>query len=139
MGKELMNYKDVATAIFTPLEIGTIGLSEEEALAKYGEGNFDCFASVFQPLEWSVVHKEVQGMSKILVTGKEQRVIGMHICAPNAGEIIQGYAVAFLKGMYYKDLMNTVGIHPTTAEEFTTMEISKFNLKEGESIEKSGC
>jgi len=137
--KELMVYKDIATAIFTPLEIGTVGLSEEEAIAKYGQDKIDCFASAFQPLEWSVCHKDTPCFAKILVVGKEQKVVGLHICAPNAGEIIQGYAVAFRKGMYYEDLMKTVGIHPTTAEEFTTMEISKYNLKEGESIEKSGC
>merc|ERR1712070_1127644 len=49
---EVMVYKDIATAIFTPLEIGTVGISEEEALATYGEGNVDSFVSVFTPLEW---------------------------------------------------------------------------------------
>ena len=133
-----MVYKDIATAVFTPLEIGTVGLSEDEAIAKYGSDSVDCFVSAFAPLEWSVVHKDgLFSYSKIVVHTKDNnRILGLHIASPNAGEIIQGYAVAFRKGLVYQDLLDTVGIHPTIAEEFTTMEVTKSS---GANIEKAGC
>lgn len=136
--KELMVYKNIATAVFTPLEIGTVGLSEEEAVAKYGADSVDSYVSAFQPLEWSVCHKdEIFSFSKIVVNIRDQdKVLGLHIASPNAGEIIQGFAVAFRKGLTYQDLLNTVGIHPTVAEEFTNMEVSKSS---GKSMEKAGC
>ena len=131
-----MVYKNIATAVFTPLEIGTVGLSEEEAITKYGEDMVDSYISSFQPLEWSIAHKEVNSYAKIVYNRTDQTVLGLHIASPNAGEIIQGYAVAFRKGLNYNDLLNTVGIHPSTAEEFTTMEISKSS---GGNFEKAGC
>jgi thioredoxin reductase (NADPH) len=132
-----MVYSDIATAVFTPLELGTVGLSEEEAISKYGEESIDCYISSFQPLEWSVPHVAEFCIAKIVVNIKDgEKVLGIHIASPNAGEIIQGYAVAFRKGISHTDLLNTVGIHPTIAEEFTTMEISKSS---GKSTEKAGC
>lgn len=136
---ELMTYKNVATTVFTPLELGTVGLSEEEAQEKYGEENVDCFVSSFIPLEWSIVHdlSELRCIAKIVVEkNNNNKVLGIHIGSPNAGEIIQGYAVAFRKGMYHQDLLDTVGIHPTIAEELVGLTISKSS---GESTEKSGC
>lgn len=121
---QLMSYKDIATTVFTPLELGTIGYSEEEAISKFGADAIDSFVSAFTPLEWSVVDKHSEGgcFAKVVVNTKENnKILGMHIAAPNAGEIIQGFAVAFRKGITHKDLLDTVGIHPTTAEEFTTM------------------
>jgi thioredoxin reductase (NADPH) len=136
---QLMNYKDIATTIFTPLEFGTVGLNEDEANAVYGEENVDCYVSTFQPLEWSIANKKegIQCFAKVVVdTTQNNKVLGLHIAAPNAGEIIQGFAVAFKKGLTHQDLIDTVGIHPTIAEEFTTMDITKSS---GKSIAKSGC
>jgi len=65
-----------------------------------------------------------------------EKVVGMHIASPNAGEIIQGYGLALKKGLTYKELVSTVGIHPTVGEEFTTMTITKSS---GASIAKTGC
>jgi len=130
-GNEVMEYEKIATTVFTPLELGTVGLTEEAAIAKYGEDAVDCFLSSFHPLEWSVCEDNHQGttcMAKVVVnTKKDNAVLGIHIAAPNAGEIMQGLAVAFRKGLTHKDLVGTVGIHPTTAEEFTTMTILKVN------------
>lgn len=138
-GTELMNYKNIATAVFTPLEIGTVGLTEEEAAAQYGEENIDAFVSTFSPLEWAITdnHHDLSGFAKIVVhTGMDNKVLGMHIASPNAGEIIQGYGVAMNKGLTYKELIETVGIHPTVGEEFTVMSITKSS---GQSIAKAGC
>jgi thioredoxin reductase (NADPH) len=66
----------------------------------------------------------------------DQRVLGLHIACPNAGEVIQGFATALRKGLTLGDLRQTVGIHPTVAEEFTTMSALKSS---GGDIDKAGC
>jgi thioredoxin reductase (NADPH) len=141
--KVVMNYSEVATAVFTPLELGTVGLSEERAIEKYGEGSVDCVLSQFAPLEWTVAedfHQGVHCMAKIVINTQsspvDPDVVGIHIASPNAGEIMQGLAVAFRKGLKLSDLQATVGIHPTVAEEFTTMKVLKSS---GASTQKAGC
>lgn len=139
MPQEFMKPWSIATTVFTPLEFGTVGYSEAAAIDAFGAENVDCYISNFQPLEWSIAetHGDVNCYSKIVVDKtNDQTVLGMHIVAPNAGEIIQGFAVALAKGIKYSDLQNTVGIHPTIAEEFTVMSISKSS---GESASKTGC
>ena len=82
-------------------------------------------------------YSELSCMAKVIVDKNDnERVLGMHIAAPNAGEIIQGFAVAFRKGLFRADLLATVGIHPTTAEELCGLEVSKSS---GKSTKKSGC
>ena len=134
-----MIYHDIATTVFTPLEFGTVGLTEDSAIEKYGKDDVDCYVSTFTPLEWTIAHKhdDVSCFAKIVVNTKENnKVLGLHIAAPNAGEIIQGFALAYRKGITHKDLLDTVGIHPTVAEEFTTMLVSKSS---GASSAKAGC
>ena len=136
---EKMNYKLIPTAVFTPLELGTVGLSEVEAVAKYGEPAIECYVSVFTPLEWNLTnnHSELSCYAKIVVNKSDKnKVVGMHIAAPNAGEIIQGFAVGLKKGITYEDLLNTVGIHPTIGEEFTVLTVAKSS---GASAAKKGC
>ena len=137
--KKPMVYTNISTTVFTPLELGTVGLSEEAAVERYGKEGVDCYISSFSPLEWSIAskHGDVTCYAKIVVdTSAEKRVLGLHIAAPNAGEIIQGFAVAFRKGITYADLQSTVGIHPTTAEEFTVMSVTKSS---GADAAKAGC
>ena len=133
-----MDYKAIATTVFTPLEFGTIGYTEDEAKEKMGADNVDAYLSLFTPLEWTVVQEisELTCYAKIVVDKSTTEVLGMHIAAPNAGEIIQGFGVAFRKGMKYEDLTDTVGIHPTTAEELVGMTITRSS---GEKVEKSSC
>jgi thioredoxin reductase (NADPH) len=139
--QEVMEYVKVATAVFTPLELGTVGLSEDKAIELLGEDKVDCVLSQFAPLEWTVAedhHQGVSCMAKIVVntSNSDPEVLGIHIASPNAGEIMQGLAVAFRKGLRLSDLSGTVGIHPTTAEEFTTMKVLKSS---GASTQKAGC
>jgi len=141
---DYMDYRNIATTVFTPLELGTVGYSEEDAISAFGADAVDCYVSAFQPLEWSIAAKhpdteaaQVACFAKIVVNKNEnEKILGLHIASPNAGEIMQGFGVAIKKGITYRDLVNTVGIHPTVAEEFTTMEITKSS---GASIEKAGC
>lgn len=131
--KELMNYKLIATTVFTPLEYGAVGFSEEEAKATYGADNVVSFHSIFKPLEWvyNENHPTDNCYVKIVTLGPEQKVIGMHFVGPNAGEVIQGFGVAVKAGITKAQLDSTVGIHPTNAEEMlevntkTTDEISQ--------------
>jgi len=137
-----MDYASVATAVFTPLEYGAVGLSEEAAIAQVGcEGNLEVFHGSFAPLEWSLSHeREVDAFpafAKILCDKNDNlKVLGLHYLGPNAGEVIQGYAVAVKKGCSYSDLHTTVGIHPTTAEQFTTLKVTKSS---GEEAAAGGC
>jgi len=140
---EPMNYKNVATAVFTPLEYGCVGLSEDDAIKMYGEANVDSYISEFLPLEWSLSEERAADavpkcFVKVVVdkNAPGQTVLGLHYLGPNAGEITQGLAIALKKGITYAEMMEVVGIHPTVAEEFTTVSVAKSS---GESAEKGGC
>ena len=133
-----MDYGLVPTTVYTPIEYGSCGLAEEDAIAKLGEKNVEVYHSYFKPLEWTVPHRGDNACyAKIIcdLTDSE-RVIGLHVCGPNAGEMTQGFAVAMRCGATKADFTNTVGIHPTTAEEFCILSVSK---RSGDSAEKAGC
>eukprot|EP00274_Cyanoptyche_gloeocystis_P006904 CAMPEP_0196654094 /NCGR_PEP_ID=MMETSP1086-20130531/3769_1 /TAXON_ID=77921 /ORGANISM="Cyanoptyche gloeocystis , Strain SAG4.97" /LENGTH=510 /DNA_ID=CAMNT_0041985653 /DNA_START=28 /DNA_END=1560 /DNA_ORIENTATION=+ len=137
-GTTQMDYVNVPTTVFTPLEYGCCGLSEEVAATKYGEDDIEVYLSYFKPLEWTLPHRDDNRcFAKIITrTSDSERVVGFHILAPNAGEITQGYSVAIKCGMTKEHLDATVGIHPTIAEEFTTMAITK---RSGRDAKKTGC
>jgi thioredoxin reductase (NADPH) len=133
-----MDYNAVPTTVFTPLEYGSIGFSEEEAIQVLGEENVEVFHSNYWPLEWTVAHKSHDICYAKLICNKldKERVIGFHVTGPNAGEITQGYAVAIKLRATKKDFDMTVGIHPTNSEVFTTMKITKSS---GQDIAGKGC
>jgi thioredoxin reductase (NADPH) len=134
-----MDYHHVATTVFTPLEYGTIGYSEEEATRVRGADNLEVFHRVFVPLEWTVPHHRPDNLcyAKLICDKKDDlRVIGLHFCGPNAGEVTQGWALAMKCGATYDDFFNTVGIHPTTAEELTILSVTKAS---GEDAEGGSC
>jgi thioredoxin reductase (NADPH) len=91
-----MDYVFVPTTVFTPIEYGACGYSEEDAIAKFGAENIEVYHSFFKPLEWTVAHRpENECYAKMIVNKDDfNRVIGLHIVGPNAGEVMQGYAVA---------------------------------------------
>lgn len=145
-----MDYQAVPTTVFTPLEYGCVGYSEEDAAAKYGADNIEVYVSYLKPLEWTVNHEERPAshgggpvrednsvFCKLIthLTDKE-RVVGVHYLGPNAGEIIQGLAIAVKAGATKADFDDTIGIHPTIAEEFTILEVTK---RSGKSAQKKGC
>jgi len=141
VGADLMDYRMIPSAVFTPLELGTVGLSEEDAINEYGNDNVDCYLSQFVPLEWTLDEHPQPCYIKIVVrkipVSSEEQVIGIHMACPGASEIIQGYAIAMRKGLTMKELTDqTVGIHPTIGEEMTLMKAKKSSSV---SIVKSGC
>jgi len=134
----LMDYSKVATTVYTPLEYGAVGLSEEDAIKVYGAENIEVYHSYFKPLEWTLPHRGDNACYAKLVCHipDSMRVLGFHVCGPNAGEMTQGFAVAVKCGATKADFDSTVGIHPTTAEEFTVLSATK---RSGQSAEKKGC
>jgi len=133
-----MDYELVPTTVFTPLEYGTIGLSEEDAIAKLGDPNVEVYHSFFKPLEWTLPHRGDNACYAKLVVSKleNEKIIGFHVCGPNSGEITQGFAAAMKLGATKETFDDTVGIHPTNAEQFTTLKTTKSS---GASAEQSGC
>ncbi|OQS07615.1 thioredoxin reductase [Thraustotheca clavata] len=136
-----MNYDLVPTTVFTPVEYGTIGLSEEEAIARYGKEDIVVYPWEFQTLEWGAVHRQkaesaregdydidfpANCLSKLIcLKSANEKVIGFHFVGPNAGEVTQGFAVAVAMGATKEDFDNVVGIHPTDAESFQALTVTK--------------
>jgi thioredoxin/glutathione reductase (selenoprotein) len=132
-----MNYGAIATTVFTPIEYGFVGLSEEDAAAKYPDG-IEVYHSYYDPLELTVAHRALgRCYVKVIVDPMDfDKVLGMHVVGFHAGEIIQGYALAFKKGITKGDLDMLVGIHPTSAETFTTLVVTKSS---GVDPKATGC
>ncbi|KAM8961432.1 thioredoxin reductase 2, mitochondrial [Pelodytes ibericus] len=124
---ELMDYDSVATTVFTPLEYGSVGLSEEEAVERHGEDEIEIFHAFYKPLEFTVAERDSSQcyIKMICLRKQDQRILGLHFTGPNAGEVIQGFALGIKCGATYRQLMRTVGIHPTCAEEITKVHITK--------------
>ena len=114
-----MDYHAIPTAVFSQPPIGTVGLTEEEAIAAGHEVTI--FESTFRPLKHTVSGSEERTMMKLVVDAKSDRVLGAHMVGADAGEICQGLGIALKMGATKADFDRTVGIHPTAAEEFVTM------------------
>ncbi|KGL77216.1 Thioredoxin reductase 1, cytoplasmic, partial [Tinamus guttatus] len=112
------DYVNVPTTVFTPLEYGACGYSEERAVEEFGEENIEVYHSYFWPLEWTVPSRDNNKCyAKIICNIKDnERVIGFHVLGPNAGEVTQGFAAAIKCGMTKEQLDGTIGIHPVCAE-----------------------
>jgi len=111
--------EDVATAVFSHPNIGTVGLTEPQAVSKYGK--VKVFKSEFRPLKHTMTSSPERSFMKVLVDNASDRVVGMHMVGAHAGEMMQGFAAAMKCGMTKRQLDSTIGIHPTSAEEFVTM------------------
>jgi len=134
----LMDYVNVPTTVFTPIEYGAVGYTEENAEKLFGKDNVEVYHSYFTPLEWTVSHREENACYIKCITNKldNERVVGLHVVGPNAGEVIQGFAAAIKSGLTKDILSMTVGIHPTCAEEVTNLTITK---RSGIEAKAKGC
>lgn len=115
-----MNYSNVATVIFSHPPIGTVGLSEEEAKAKYGD-DMKVYRSNFVPLYYALSDHKQRTYMKLIVAGENEQVVGIHMLGRDADEMMQGFAVAVKAGLTKADFDDTVAIHPTSGEELVTM------------------
>ena len=118
-GGRSMDYEDIPTAIFSNPNVGTVGLSEAKARERCGD--VDVYRTTFGPLRHQLTGSGEQVLMKLVVDRKSERVLGVHMVGPDAGEIIQGFTVALRCGATKRQFDATIGIHPTIAEEFVTM------------------
>ncbi len=116
-----MDYDTIPTVVFSHPPIGTIGLSEEEAKAKYGEGNIKVYNSSFAAMYTAVTRNRQQTKMKLVCAGPEEKVVGLHGIGYAMDEILQGFGVAIKMGATKADFDACVAIHPTSAEEYVTM------------------
>ncbi len=119
---EHLDYSNIATVVFSHPVIGTVGLSEQEAIAEYGAQNVKVYNSQFTALYQAITedYRDPTRM-KLVCVGKEEKIVGIHSIGFGSDELLQGFAVAMKMGATKADFDNTVAIHPTSAEEFVTM------------------
>ena len=116
-----MSYENIPTAVFTSPEAATVGLTEAEAIAQYGEDGIKVYRSKFRPMYYTLPNLQTKTLMKLIVHHESDRVIGAHMVGDDAAEIIQGVAIAIKAGATKATFDATVGIHPSAAEEFVTM------------------
>ena len=114
-----VDYKMIPTAVFSQPDIGTVGLTEEEAREAGHE--VVIFESRFRPMKLSLTECQERTLMKLVVDAKTDKVLGCHMVGPEAGEIVQGLAIALKSGATKRDFDDTIAVHPTSAEEFVTM------------------
>ena len=114
-----IDYNNIATAVFCQPNIGTVGMTEEQAREKYP--NVQKYRSEFRALKHTLSGSDERTLMKLLVDGDSDKILGAHMVGPDAGEIMQGLAIAIKAGATKAVFDATVGIHPTAAEEFVTM------------------
>jgi glutathione reductase (NADPH) len=113
------DYADIPTAVFSQPPIGTVGLSEAEARARHGA--VDVYRSIFRPMKHTLSGRDERALMKLVVARDSRRVLGAHMVGADAGEIIQGLAIALKAGATKEVFDATIGVHPTAAEEFVTL------------------
>ena len=118
-GQRRMDYEFIPTAVFTHPNIGTVGLSEAQARKSFAR--VSVFRSEFKALKHTLGGSTERTLMKLVVDAETDRVVGLHMVGPDAGEVVQGFAVAMRAGATKAIFDSTIGIHPTAAEEFVTM------------------
>ncbi len=113
------DYQNVPTAVFSDPNLGTVGLTEAQARDRHGA--VDIYRSRFRALKHTLTGRDEKTLMKLVVDAASDRVLGVHMVGPDAGEIIQGFGVALKVGATKAQFDATIGIHPTAAEEFVTM------------------
>ena len=119
---EHLDYTGIATVVFSHPVIGTVGLTEAEAVAQYGEDNISVYNSQFTALYQAITedYRDPTRM-KLICAGVDEKVVGLHSIGFGSDELLQGFSVAMKMGATKADFDNTIAIHPTSAEEFVTM------------------
>ena len=120
MADRKMDYENVATVLFGHPPLGTVGLAEPAARAKFGDA-VKCYTASFVPMYHALTAAKHRTRMKLVTVGAEQRVVGVHLAGRGVDEMLQGFAVAVRMGATKRDFDDTVAIHPTAAEELVTM------------------
>jgi len=112
-----LDYENIPTVIFSHPPCGTVGLSEEEAIAKHGKDNVKVLSTKFTNMYHALIERKSQTLMRLITVGKNEKVVGFHAVGAGVDEMIQGFAVAIKMGATRQDLNDTVAIHPTSSEE----------------------
>ncbi|WP_454849658.1 glutathione-disulfide reductase [Rhizobium binxianense] len=126
------DYDTIPTAVFSQPEIGTVGLSEEEAGKRYGE--LEVYRAQFRPLKATLSGRPEKMIMKLIVDAASRRVVGAHILGHDAGEMAQLLGVTLKAGCTKDDFDRTMALHPTAAEELVTMYAPSYRIKDGARI-----
>jgi glutathione reductase (NADPH) len=119
-GKDVkVDHSLVPTAVFSQPEIGTVGLTEEQA--RQGYRSVDIYKTSFRPMKHTLSGRDERMLMKLIVDGESDRVLGCHICGPDAGEMAQLLGIAVRMGAKKSDFDATLAVHPTAAEELVTL------------------
>jgi len=116
-----LDYENVPTVMFSHPPVGTVGLSEPQAVLRYGAQAVKVYQAKFTPMVHAFTTRKVKVAMKLVVAGPDERVVGCHVIGPGADEMLQGFAVAVKMGATKRDFDDTVAIHPTVAEELVTL------------------
>ncbi|KAF5643035.1 glutathione reductase [Fusarium tjaetaba] len=116
-----LDYDLIPSVVFAHPEVGTIGLTEEEAEKKYGRDNIKIYKSSFTATYYAIMEDKGPSKYKLICQGNDDKIVGLHILGLGSGEILQGFGVAIKMGATKKDFDSCVAIHPTSAEELVTL------------------
>ncbi|XP_044767872.1 glutathione reductase, mitochondrial isoform X3 [Neomonachus schauinslandi] len=116
-----LDYDNIPTVVFSHPPIGTVGLTEDEAIYKYGKENVKTYSTTFTPMYHAVTKRKTKCVMKMVCATAEEKVVGIHMQGIGCDEMLQGFAVAVKMGATKADFDNTVAIHPTSSEELVTL------------------
>lgn len=119
-----LSYENIPSVVFAHPEVGSIGLSEPQAIEKYGKENLKIYKTGFTAMYYAMMDPEQKGPTnyKLITVGPEEKVVGLHIMGQGSGEMLQGFGVAIKMGATKADFDSCVAIHPTSAEELVTLK-----------------
>lgn len=119
-----LSYENIPSVVFAHPEVGSIGLSEPQAVEKYGRENLTIYKTAFTAMYYAMMDPEQKGPTsyKLICEGPNQKVVGLHILGQGSGEMLQGFGVAIKMGATKADFDSCVAIHPTSAEELVTLK-----------------
>ncbi|KAF4343177.1 glutathione reductase [Fusarium beomiforme] len=119
-----LDYSNVPSVVFAHPEVGSIGLTEPQAIEKYGKDNIKVYKTSFTAMYYAMMEPDQKGPTnyKLIVAGPEEKVVGLHIMGLGSGEMLQGFGVAVKMGATKADFDSCVAIHPTSAEELVTLK-----------------
>ncbi|XP_076023512.1 thioredoxin reductase 1, cytoplasmic-like isoform X2 [Genypterus blacodes] len=126
-GGDICDYTNVPTVVFTPVEYAACGLSEERANLTLGGDNIEVYHSSYWPVEWTLPRRNKNScyVKVVCHIPDQERVVGLHVMGPNAGDVVQGFAVAMKCGLTKAQLDATVGIHPVSAQVLTSLTLTQ--------------
>lgn len=116
-----LDYENVPSVVFSHPEAGSIGLTEKEAIEKFGQDQIKIYKTNFTPMYYAMLEEKSPISYKLVCQGPEEKVVGLHLVGDSSAEILQGFGVAIKMGATKKDFDSCVAIHPTSAEELVTL------------------